>query len=359
MKTRNLLVGALTTTLLFSLSLQSFAMDATEIATGSVVTAEAGRIAYEAGVIKDTVGRAGADTLSGAKGIVFESMYKGKENFKNITSGIKTNFTKSSTASQVDLVAQDSSGKVVRRMQLKDTPSSSGVVKTLEQVESGKYNAAQMVGTTETAEAYNANAAAKGIGKVMKDSGISTETTSRIASKSLGKVDGAGISKLAGKGGAVGAVLSGGTAAYESYKNGDDIYDATGNVTTATANGAITGTTCVAVGELVGTGLAAAGVTGGAAIAAPFVATVGAGIGVGYGIDKAIEYTDADQKVSDFTKKAAKGASEAFSDAKEELEEAQVAEKVSSGLQSAGKKVGQTAEQVSNSFTNAVSNISK
>ena len=358
MRKRGLFLVALTTSL-FSLSVSTFAMDVTELATGSVIAAEAGRIAYEAGVIADTAGRAGAQTLAGAKGIVFESMYKSKENLKNVASGIKTNYTKCSTAPQVDLVAQDSTGKVLSRMQLKDTPSTSGIIKTVKQVESGKYNAAKMVGTSETAEAYNAKAAAKGIGKVMEDSGISTETTSRIASKSLGKVAGKEIAKTAGKAGVVGAVINSGVAAYESYKNGDDIYDATGNITTAAANGAITGATCVAAGELAATGLAAAGATGAVATAAPIVATVAVGVGVGYGIDKAIEYTDADQKVSEFAKECTVTVSETAASTKQAIADAHISEKVSNGMQNVGQTAVYAMNNVGNTVSNAVSNIAK
>ena len=123
-------------------------------------TAVAANEAFEATIIGSIKGRAGATAPNGGKGIVFEAYYAAKENVKDIFNGAKTSFTKSSTAKQVDLVKMKD-GKVINRLQLKDAPNSADNV--LRQVESGKYQQAQLLGTTETAKAYNPKAAAKNL----------------------------------------------------------------------------------------------------------------------------------------------------------------------------------------------------
>ncbi|MCR5486194.1 MAG: hypothetical protein K6F35_01550 [Lachnospiraceae bacterium] len=263
----------------------------------AAAAAEAIKSGYEESVVQRMIGRAGAKTANGAKGIAHEILYADKLNLKDIfKKGTKTSLTKSSTARQVDVITTNS-GKVAARYQLKDTAGS--ITKTLKQVKSGKYQQVQMVGTKETARAFNERALAEGVTKTMKDSGISTKTTSRIADKALNPVPGAAeIAGAAGKAAGIGAVVSGAVAAAESAINGDDISEATGHIAVGTASGAISTGVGAAAGGAVAAGLASAGVVGAAPVVVPAVAVVGVSIGTGVVLDKANEKFDIEGKIS-------------------------------------------------------------
>ena len=266
---------------------------ANPLASAAVVTGEAIKTGYEESVIQRMVGRAGAKTLNGAKGIVHEIIYADKLNLRDaFKKGTKTSLTKSSTAQQVDVVTTNG-GKVAARYQLKDTANS--IKETLKQVKSGKYQQAQIVGTKETAKAFNERAAAKGITKAMKSSGISTKTTSRIANKALNSVP--AVSEIAGVAG-IGAVASGVIAAVESDKRGDDFSEAAGHIAVGTTNGAISTGLGAAAGGAVTAGFASAGVVGAAPVIAPAAVMVGVGIGTGVALEKVNEKYDIEGKIS-------------------------------------------------------------
>ncbi len=135
--------------------------------------------AYDAKVINETLNRVGK--CPNAKGHIHEVMYRDLQNIlpKNILKGNKAKLVVSNTAECVDLVVVDSAGKTIERVQLKDTSNS--IAKTIKQVESGKYNSAQMVGTKETTDKFNKGY--KGA-KKMKSSHISSKTTEQMAVKS-------------------------------------------------------------------------------------------------------------------------------------------------------------------------------
>ncbi len=255
------------------------------------------RIGYEQSIIERMAGRAGAAVENGAKGIVHEIMYTDKLNCSDLLNkGVKTSLTKSSTAPQVDVVTTND-GKVTARYQLKDTANS--IDNTIKQVKSGKYNQAQLIGTTETAEAFNAKAASQGISKVMKSSGISSKTTSRIAEKALNNVPSATrLAKTAAKGAGIGAVIDGAVAAGESIYRGDDFSEATGHIAVGTTTGAVSMGVASVAGEVAAAGLTAAGVTGAATVVLPAAAVVGVGIGAGLAIDKASEQFEVEEKIS-------------------------------------------------------------
>ena len=214
------------------------------------VVTELGREGYEASLMYRIQGRAGAYSPKGASGNAFEIMANDKENIKNIFKpDTVTKLTKSSTATQVDAVTMKGS-KVIERIQYKDTSSPSGIRKTLNQVASGKYQQAQLRGTTETAEKFNAMAQKKGITKTMQSTGISTETTKRVGGKftnQMPTLDGIGN---AAKTSAIGAV--GITAAIEvakSVTNGDSIGECTGHVVSKSAESAIGAATSAVAAE--------------------------------------------------------------------------------------------------------------
>lgn len=259
----------------------AYAADSSTLVSAGVAVASVEET-IEGIVINMSKGRAGAAVPTANKGIIFEELYSLKLNCKNIFNNAKTALTKSSTATQVDLVTMDTkSNKVLSRMQLKDTPNSTDHV--LDQVKSGKYQQAKMVGTTETAEAYNATAASKGVTKPMTDSGISTKTTSRIADKGLGKLPSySTLANFAAKAGAIGAGVQGGICLIKSIANGDDVYSAIGNATVGGAKGFASGSVGAIVGELTAVGVAAVGDTGVVAVIVPVVVATIAGDRVEY-----------------------------------------------------------------------------
>lgn len=74
-------------------------------------------------------------------------------------------------------------GRVAGHAQLKDTVSASGLRKTAEQIKSGHCNKTLILVTEETA----ANLAGK-VPQKVHSSGISSNTTARVANKALGKM---------------------------------------------------------------------------------------------------------------------------------------------------------------------------
>lgn len=200
--------------------------------------------AYDASVIARMAGRSGSATQTGAKGIAFEIMASDKKNlFQAFKNELKTIQTKNPTATQVDLVTISKDGnKVVERLQLKDIQSDSGINSLIKRVKNGDYRQAQLLGTDETAELYNAKAAAEGISKTMKKSGISTKSTQRIANKALHNMPTAAsavenIAATSGSFAAVGAVIH----LAESVVDGDDAVDTISNTLVGGAKGAISG----------------------------------------------------------------------------------------------------------------------
>ena len=225
---------------------------------------------YEAGVALRALNRAG--NCPQIKGHVHEIMFCDKYNANplNIMQGNHANLTKSATAQMKDVVMTNN-GRVVGHAQLKDTISSSGLRKTAEQIRSGHYNKTSIFGTEETA--------AKLAGKVpqkVHSSGISSETTSRIANKALGRIPTMNaLGTAARSGGMAGAAIGAGIEAISSI--GDvidgkkDVGDAIIDVGGAAVNGGITGAGSSAAG------VAAAGLTGSAVSA---VAATGMGAAV-------------------------------------------------------------------------------
>ena len=298
-----MLMGVVVGTMLYTRPVcAASASDAMEVAgtaaAATGVAVEAARIGYEGSVISRMIGRAGATAPNGAKGIAFEVLYQDAKNLKeSIVSGVKTQFTKSSTAKTVDLVSMSKDGKVVGRYQLKDTPNS--ISDTIKKVKTGQYNSAQLVCTSETAEAFNAEAAKKGISKVVVDSGISTETTTRIAQKALGNLPSASdLASTAGKAAKAGGVVSGGVALVESTIRGDDFGETVGNVSVKTAEGAASAAVAGTAGEVIAVGVGAAGLTGASAVVVPAAATIAIGGGVMYGLDKANEAFGLEDKIA-------------------------------------------------------------
>ncbi len=224
----------------------------------TTITAREG---YEAGTALRALDRAGK--CPQIKGHVHEIMFCDKYNANpmNIIKGNHAELTKSATAKMRDVVMTNN-GRVIGHAQLKDTVSSSGLKKTVEQIKSGHYNKTTVYGTKETAEKIAGKVSQK-----VRSSGISSETTSRIADKALGKMPSTGALGSAAKcGGMAGAAVSAGIEAVSSIKDvidgKKDVGDAVIDVGGAAVKGGITGAVSSAAGAT------AAGFTGSAVTAA-------------------------------------------------------------------------------------------
>ncbi len=233
---------------------------------------------YEASVALRALDRAG--NCPQLKGHVHELIFCDKYNANplNIIQGNHANLTKSATAQMKDVVMTNN-GRVVGHAQLKDTISSSGLRKTAEQIKSGHYNKTSIFGTKETA--------AKLAGKVpqkVNSSGISSETTSRVANKALGRMPTMNaLGSAARSGGMVGAAVGAGIEAISSIGDVIDgkksVGDAVVDIGGAAVKGGITGSASSAAGVaaagLAGTAVSAVTATGvGAAVASTAVGAV-------------------------------------------------------------------------------------
>jgi hypothetical protein len=143
--------------------------------------------AYQGTVSMRAVERAGH--CKNLNGHVFEILYKDKYNCNppNIINGRKAHLTKSPTAVRDDIVAMQG-GKVVERVQCKDTPSPAGANDTIQKILSGKYSRTKLVGTSETTKTVNGALEKSGANTSirMKDSKISSKTTNLIACQANG-----------------------------------------------------------------------------------------------------------------------------------------------------------------------------
>ena len=246
---------------------------------------------YESKVGLEAVKRVGDLPPDKLKGGVHEGMFKDRFNLQNAFSGKKAVLSRSRQATRDDILLQEGK-KIVERLQLKDTPKSVGDV--VHRVKQGQYRATKLVGTEETAKAYNQVTAKQGIGKTMRSSKISTNTTERVAAKVKGSMPSAKSllhgAKQAGK---AGAVVAAGIAAATSavdYFNGEiDEKEAAAKVVSAGvagyAGGAVGAVASSMTAAAVSSGLAAVTTTTaiGAAViaAAPAVLAVTAAVTVG------------------------------------------------------------------------------
>lgn len=255
----------------------------------------AAREAYEAKVGMEAVARAGNNPQ--LKGIVHEVLVRDSINCNpaNLLNGTTATLVKSTTAVRDDILVKHG-GEIVKRMQLKDTPGA--IAKTVQQVSNGKYAGTNLVGTSETVQAYNAaveRAAAKGVSvtQKMSSSGISSADTARIATKTLGnsagKLTTSAVAKVAGSSGVVGGAISGGIELISSgvkLANGEiDGGEFVGNVAKETVGGGL----AAAGGSAAATAAAAGTATLLAATAAPVWVPAAVGLGVAVAIGSGIK----------------------------------------------------------------------
>lgn len=131
---------------------------------------------YLDGVGREAVKRAGAGLQT--KGTVHEILFRDRRNrsLGALLRGERTALTRSSRARVVDVVTSRN-GKVVRRIQLKDAVSRTGIGDVQRRVENGQYRSAGLVGTDETVKRWGLT----GSRKRMESSGVSSTTTTRVA----------------------------------------------------------------------------------------------------------------------------------------------------------------------------------
>ena len=232
---------------------------------------------YDYSVAVRMSGRAGAYSPTGGKGNAFEVMYSDKKNLSNLLKpDTTTTLTNSSTARQVDLVTKKGN-RIIERIQCKDTPSAKGTMDTIKRVQNGQYRTTQLVGTSESAAAFNAKAPSQGVTKVMKDSGISTKDTTRVSNKFNGVQSSTGIANAAKSSAKLGGAFGGGMAAVESIVNGDDLSTTTGNVASGALKGSVSGAAPIPLAAKVVIGIGAGMFAG--SVASDVISDVCDGVG--------------------------------------------------------------------------------
>ena len=255
---------------------------------GAVVT----KTGYEASVIARAVGRAGANPQ--LKGHIHEILVQDSRNVRNLLTmnGASTSLTKSTTAGTVDLVTTKG-GKVIERIQVKDVTSKAGIDKLVKQCTDGKYRSAQLVGSEESAKAFNKAAEKAGISKRMSSTGVSSKSTESLAQRAGATGSGSlgsAMSQAAKAGGVAGAIIGGGVAAVKGcidLANGEaDVVEVAGTLVKASAKGGVSGAAAGAAATATGAGAVAAvsalGITGMAATAVTVGAPLAVAVGVGY-----------------------------------------------------------------------------
>jgi len=255
---------------------------------GAVVS----KTAYEGTVIARAMERAGRNPH--LKGHIHEILVKDARNARNLLTlnGASTELTKSTTAGTVDLVTTKG-GKVIERLQVKDVTSQAGIDKLVKQCADGKYRSAQLVGSEESAQAFNKAAEKAGISKRMTSTGVSSKSTESLAQRAGATGSGSlgiAMGQAAKAGGAAGAIIGGGVAAVKGcidlIEGRADVAEVAGTVVKASAKGGVSGAAAGAAATATGAGAVAAvsalGMTGMAATAVTIGAPLAVAVGVGY-----------------------------------------------------------------------------
>ena len=286
------------------------------------IMAEVAREGYEGSVMSRMVGRAGAYSPKGAAGNALEIMANDRANLSNVLNpGTVTKLTKSSTATQVDAVTTQA-GKVIERIQYKDTVSPAGVQKTLSQVKSGKYQQVQLRGTVEAAEKYNAATKANGVTKTMKSTGISHNATQRVGDKFTKQPINAGSLGDAVKGST--AVSVGITTAIEvgkSIANGDSIGECTSHVVSKGTESALSAAAATVAAEATVSAVSGLLATSAIPVAGPVIAGVGAALLVGSAVSEITDgvFDDVASDIGDVVDDIAYGIRDAVSSIGDEI----------------------------------------
>lgn len=252
------------------------------------------KTAYEGTVIARAMERGGHNPH--LKGHIHEILVKDARNARNLLTlnGASTELTNSSTAGTVDLVTTKG-GKVIERLQVKDVTSHAGIDKLVKQCAEGKYRSAQLVGSKESAAAFNKAGEKAGISKRMTSTGVSSKSTEslaqRVGATGSGSL-GSAMGQAAKAGGAAGAIIAGGVAAVKGcidlIDGRADAVEVTGTVIKASATGGVSGAAAGAAATATATGagavaaVSALGMTGMTATAVTVGAPLAVAVGVGY-----------------------------------------------------------------------------
>lgn len=255
----------------------------------TVAITQGGKAAFEGMTIAEALQRAGGNPH--LKGHIHEILVKNLYNCNpvNLVNDRTAQIVTNPNAKTVDMVVMQG-GRVLERLQLKDTPNS--IWKTAQQIKSGQYSSAQILGTPETVDKLSR---VGGLGnKTIRSSGVSSKTTEALAQRAgatgSGTVQGAML-QSARSSGIAGGVVSGGIAAIQGgvdLLNGDkEVPEVVGNITKESIGGAgagaVAGAAATGVGAAIG-GTALAGTA--AAVAAPVVAAVVVGAAAKYVYDE-------------------------------------------------------------------------
>jgi hypothetical protein len=259
--------------------------------------ANTSKLSYEGKVLVEALERAGGNP--NLKGIIHEVMVKDLFNGNpvRLVDGKSAKLVADTTANTVDMVIMQG-GKVLNRIQLKDTPKS--VVTTIRKAAAGNYRSAQLWGTKETTELFKQSAKSS---KDMTSTGISSKTTEALA-KRVGRSGSNGVVTVSSSVKTVaksGAVWGGGVSAVvatvegvndyrHNRKNGAEVVK---HIAKESAGGAISGAAAGAAVTVVGSALAVVetGLLASTAVTvgAPVVVAIGVGAGVKYLWDKVFD----------------------------------------------------------------------
>lgn len=235
------------------------------------------KTAYESTVIARAMQRASANPH--LKGHIQEILVQDSRNVRNLFNGARTELTKSTTASTVDLVTTKG-GKVIERIQVKDVTSQSGINKLVKQCADGKCRSAKLVGAEETTQAFHKAAEKAGISKRMTSSGVSTKDTTSLAQRAGATGSGSlgsAIGQAARSGGVAGAGIGAGVETvrgiYGLHNSDADALEVAGRVAKAAV---------AAAGPGAAAAVTALGLTGGIAVAATVGVPLVAVVAIGY-----------------------------------------------------------------------------
>lgn len=259
-----------------------------------------GKHGYEQSVIARAMDRAGNNPH--LKGHIHEILVKDGRNVRNLLklNGASTELTKSTTAGTVDLVTTKG-GRVIERIQVKDVTSQSGINKLVKQCADGKYRSAKLVGSEESAQAFNKAAEKAGISKRMTSTGVSSRSTESLAQRAGATGSGSlgsAMGQAAKAGGAAGAIICGGIEAVRGcvdlIDGKADAVEVAGRVAKAGAKGGASGAAAGAAATAAGAGAAATvsalGLTGMVAGATTIGAPLVAAVTVGYVASKIFDW---------------------------------------------------------------------
>jgi hypothetical protein len=216
---------------------------------------------YEGKVVWQALRRAGANF--NLKGHIHELLVRDRFNANpaRLLDRKAALLVKNPTARAVDLIITRS-GKVIHRLQLKDTPGS--IRRVLQHIRKGRYSSVQVVGTRETVAEFEKAAGSFKTLKVMKPSGFSSRYTSSLARRAGAAGSGTiprVLATAARTGGLWGAIICGGIALLQAvYKLATGkikFREACSTVARETAGGAVCGATAGVAGTAAGVGIAA------------------------------------------------------------------------------------------------------